>query len=187
VLQVPVNTAPSSRPELYDREREREELDKVRKSEPTAVIVLVGPPSCGKTALLRDSYLNHAHAVYIDCREAAASTPGSFLSYMLTKLLKKVPVDAQKQAISVLKSIFQGVLKIPNTMKFTEGSTDSVQWDLQVAGFFKALGDSFNAAPKESDAGLGQVTAAFRCVGNTLFGVLCSVCSSLTHCTGLLF
>ena len=73
---------------LFNRAEELDCLERLLSSTPGAagITVIVGPPSCGKTALVQhylEGMKQPQPAVYIDCRSEAVSTPDSFASTLL--------------------------------------------------------------------------------------------------------
>ena len=74
---------------FYNRTHELECLKLLLSSEPdcTGITVIVGPVSCGKTALVKHFLLEleqPQRPLYLDCRQHAVNTPDSFASALLS-------------------------------------------------------------------------------------------------------
>ena len=73
--------APASE-DFYNCSHELDCLKRLLSSAPrdTGITIIIGPPSCGKTALMQQylKTLKEPQALYIDCRMEAVSTPDSF-------------------------------------------------------------------------------------------------------------
>ena len=74
---------------FFNRAEELNRLQRLLSSPPcsTGITVVIGPPSCGKTALVQhylEGLKQPQPAIYIDCRSEAVSTPDSFASTLLS-------------------------------------------------------------------------------------------------------
>ena len=73
---------------LFDRDVERAALQDYLLARPTSILVLLGPQSCGKTALLKDVLLKGKLAdspfppMYLDGRQDSVSNAGMFVSLL---------------------------------------------------------------------------------------------------------
>ena len=79
--------APASK-DFHNRSRELDCLKRLLSSPPNSagITIIVGPPSCGKTALVKQylKTLKEPKPLYIDCRMEAVSTPDSFATALLS-------------------------------------------------------------------------------------------------------
>ena len=82
--------------------------------------MVLGPRSCGKTALLQELFAKQADAVYVDCRVIDAATPAGLIEVLLSKLAAKVPVDLQKNAEAALKKVPGVLTGLLRRMQLTE-------------------------------------------------------------------
>lgn len=105
---------PAKRP-MFNRKYELQQLDQVCMKEPGGILVVLGPRSCGKTAVMKSYFSNKKNAVYIDCRTIDASTPKSFAYALIQQLLPKVPRDNVQMALAALPEL---ALKLATSMTF---------------------------------------------------------------------
>ena len=79
--------APASK-DFHNRSHELDCLKRLLSSPPNSagITIIVGPPSCGKTALVKQylKTLKEPKPLYIDCRMEAVSTPDSFATALLS-------------------------------------------------------------------------------------------------------
>jgi Cdc6-like AAA superfamily ATPase len=87
---------------IFDRKAERTLLKKYRAAAPSAITVLQGPRSCGKTSILRE-YVNHSSSgsiCYINFRDIDCKTPaglaGKLENQGLQDLITSLPDAALK-------------------------------------------------------------------------------------------
>jgi len=76
---------------------------------PTAILAVLGPRSCGKTALLKEVLSDKPYTVYINCRGISASTPASFVQALLTNVLPKAPMSVQEIVMNSLQAVAGGL------------------------------------------------------------------------------
>ena len=72
---------------FYDRTHELERLKRLLSSEPDSITVILGPVSCGKTALVQhfiEKLELPQPPLYLNCRLEAVNTPDSFASALLS-------------------------------------------------------------------------------------------------------
>ena len=82
--------------------------------------MVLGPRSCGKTAVLQELFAKQADAVYVDCRTIDAATPAGLIQALLYTLAAKVPVDLQKNAEAALRQVPGVLAQFLRSMKLTE-------------------------------------------------------------------
>jgi hypothetical protein len=76
---------------------------------PMAIVAVLGPRSCGKTALLKEVLSDKPYTVYINCRGISASTPASFVQALLTNVLPKAPMSVQEIVMNSLQAVVGGL------------------------------------------------------------------------------
>ena len=76
---------------------------------PTAIIVVLGPRNCGKTALLKEVFSEKPYTVYINCRGISTSTPANFVEAVLTNVLPKAPMSVQEMVMNSLQALAGGL------------------------------------------------------------------------------
>ncbi len=146
---------------LFNRQHEIQQLESFCMRNPTDILVVLGPRSCGKTAILKSTFAGKKNALYIDCRSIDASSPATFVYALIKELLPKVPVSAEQVAIRALSLIPALALQIVGGLSIT-GKVDATPSEtINLAGLAKALLDKPIEAQKLQE--LNELFAALRC------------------------
>jgi len=95
---------------IFDREAELDQLRSLQRQRPASVTVVLGPRSCGKTAVLQELFAKQADAVYIDCRGLSRGSPASLIKALLKELAAKAPVNATERAIAAFGQVAATVI-----------------------------------------------------------------------------
>ena len=146
---------------LFNRQHEIQQLESFCMHNPTDILVVLGPRSCGKTAIIKSYFAGKKNALYIDCRDIDASSPATFVYALIKELLPKVPVSAEQVAIRALSLIPALALQLVGGLSIT-GKVDATPSEtINLAGLTKALLDKPTEAQKVQ--GLNDLFAALRC------------------------
>ena len=116
-------TQATGRP-FYGRQFEKEQLDRELKQDPCEILLLLGPPNCGKSALLDDFCKGKRHVVYLDCRNMSASDPNAFITALLKQLMPKAPHNLQLRLAGLAREVLSGTT-VAVTMGFGLGQPDA--------------------------------------------------------------
>jgi AAA+ ATPase superfamily predicted ATPase len=142
---------------IFDREAELEQLNILQRTWPAGVIVVLGPQSGGKTAVLQERFVKQADAVYVNCRTSDTTTPEGLIEVLLSKLAAKVPVDLQSNAEAALQKVPGVLAGLLSSMKITEKDAALTTVSITVSDLVKAFLGS-----KERQKNLNAVYDALR-------------------------
>ncbi|GAX74431.1 hypothetical protein CEUSTIGMA_g1880.t1 [Chlamydomonas eustigma] len=123
---------------LFNREHEKKRLETEFSNNPAGMLVVLGPRSCGKTALLSDYFSNSLDSVYLDCRSIDSSSPQLFIRKVLMLLMEKMPMDWESLKKSIPKKVLMGITS-GLTGSMTTSGTERTSWTLRFSELIKAL------------------------------------------------
>ncbi|GAX78369.1 hypothetical protein CEUSTIGMA_g5811.t1 [Chlamydomonas eustigma] len=78
------------RSNIFNRILELEKLETTVKGDPSQILVVLGPRSCGKTALFSSHFSERQDTLYINCRDFDATIPQDFVKEVLKVLMDKM-------------------------------------------------------------------------------------------------
>lgn len=146
---------------LFNRQHETQQLESFCMHNPTEILVILGPRSCGKTAIIKSCFAGKKNALYIDCRDIDASSPATFVYALIKELLPKVPVSAEQLVIRALSLIPTFALQLAGGLSVTGKMDATPSETINLAGLVKALLDKPIEGQKAP--GLNELFAALRC------------------------
>ncbi|GAX86106.1 hypothetical protein CEUSTIGMA_g13519.t1 [Chlamydomonas eustigma] len=124
------------RSNIFNRTLELEKLKSAVKGDPSQILVVLGPRSCGKTALMSSHFSKRLDAVYINCREFDATTPQYFVKKVLKVLMDKIPTDWEQLKMSLPPKIVAGLASaFESTMKGAEMTS----WTFSLSELVKSI------------------------------------------------
>jgi ABC-type cobalamin/Fe3+-siderophores transport system ATPase subunit len=143
-------------PRFFNRTDEQRAFEEMCAKAPTAILAVLGPRSCGKTALLKEVLGDKPYSVYINCRGISTSTPASFVEALLTSVLPKAPLSVQEMVMTSLRTLAGGL-----AAKVSMASDAKEEFTFNPAELGKLLAGVHSNKPP--GAGMNALFDALRC------------------------
>ncbi|KAG5176874.1 hypothetical protein JKP88DRAFT_265307 [Tribonema minus] len=157
---------------MFDREHERARLDRLIKDEPRSLIVVVGPPSSGKSYLFRNTLRRQricGPMCYINCRDLAATSPEVLAAHVATLGLPSFTIGDPRFTTSLPKTLTKPLLRFATSFKGSVPLPGDATNEATAKAALKILED--RAAAPKADVPLdlstvlkvyGEMTAAWE-------------------------
>ncbi|GAX86645.1 hypothetical protein CEUSTIGMA_g14053.t1, partial [Chlamydomonas eustigma] len=145
------------RSNIFNRILELEKLETTVDGDPSGILVVLGPRSCGKTALMSSHFSKRLDAVYINCREFDATTPQDFVKEVLKVLMDKMStLMKEKDWKQLQKKIVAG---LASGFKSTMRGAEMTSWTFSLIELVKSImsGDP----PKNEEPDMNALMKAF--------------------------
>ncbi|GAX85481.1 hypothetical protein CEUSTIGMA_g12897.t1 [Chlamydomonas eustigma] len=154
-----VSSHPSNnKSNIFNRILELEKLETTVEGDPSGILVVLGPRSCGKTALLSSHFSQRRDAVYINCRVFDATTPQYFVNEVLKVLMDKMStLMKEKDWEQLKKKILAG---FASGFKSTMRGAEMTSWTFSPIELVKSIMSEDPAKNEEPD--MNALIKAFK-------------------------
>ncbi|GAX81148.1 hypothetical protein CEUSTIGMA_g8581.t1 [Chlamydomonas eustigma] len=150
------------RSNIFNRILELEKLESEVKGDPSQILVVLGPRSCGKTALMSSHFSKRWDTVYINCRVFDATTPQYFVKEVLTVLMDKMPtLIEEKDWEQLIRSLPTKIVAgLASGLKSTMNGAEMTSWTFSPIELVKSI-MSVDPA-KNEEPGMNALMKAFQ-------------------------
>ncbi|GAX76795.1 hypothetical protein CEUSTIGMA_g4241.t1 [Chlamydomonas eustigma] len=146
------------RSNIFNRILELEKLETTVEGDPSGILVVLGPRSCGKTALLSSHFSQRRDAVYINCRVFDATTPQYFVNEVLKVLMDKMStLMKEKDWEQLKKKILAG---FASGFKSTMRGAEMTSWTFSPIELVKSIMSV--DPPKNKEPDMNALIEAFK-------------------------
>ncbi|GAX81399.1 hypothetical protein CEUSTIGMA_g8830.t1 [Chlamydomonas eustigma] len=151
------------RSNIFNRILELKKLESAVEVDPSQILVVLGPRSCGKTALLSSHFSARRDAVYINCRLFDATTPQDFMKEVLTVLIHKMStlIEDKDSWEQLKRSLPPKILAgFASGFKITMRGAEMKSWAYSLSELVKSIMSEDPAKNEEPD--MNALIKAFK-------------------------